>query len=77
MKKEIALVTADFYSEFELYETSDPDDLKGWVSDMVNGRFRKLDDQKHKLIASYDDMETDDAIAKATVTIWCNELVED
>ena len=73
----IVLVTADFYSEFELYETKDPEDLKSWVRDMVNERFRKIDDTKHKIIASHDTMETEEAIKKADITIWCNDLVEE
>ena len=72
-----ALITADFYSEYELYETSDPDDLTNWVRDMVNGRFRKIDDQKHKLITSHDEMDTDEAIKKADTIIYCNDLVEE
>ena len=73
----IVLVTADFYGEYELYQTSDPDDLETWVNDMVNGRFREIDSNKHKLIGDYNTMDTDKAIKMADTTIWCNDLVEE
>ena len=71
------LVTADFYSEFELYETTDPDDLLEWVRDMVNGRFRDLDETKHKLVASHDTMTTEEAIRVANDTIYTSDLDEE
>jgi hypothetical protein len=71
------LVTADFYTEFELYETTDADDLKSWVRDMVNGRTRDLDETKHRIIASHETMDTETAIAEADPIIYMSDLDED
>ena len=76
MKKKI-LVTADFYSEFMLYETSDADDLKNWVRDMVNERFRPLDESKHQLIGSSEEMLSEDAINAADEVVYMGDLEED
>ena len=76
MKKKI-LVTADFYSEFVLYETTDADDLKNWVRDMVNERFRPLDESKHQLIGSSDDLLSEDAINAADEVVYMGDLEED
>lgn len=73
----VILVTADFYSEFELYETTDPDDLKEWVRDMVNGRFRDLDERYHELSATHDTMETEEAIRVADEIIYMSDLDEE
>lgn len=76
MKKKI-LVTADFYSEFVLYETTDADDLKNWVRDMVNERFRPLDESRHQLIGSSDDLLSEDAINAADEVVYMGDLEED
>lgn len=75
-KSKKIFVTEDFYAYFELYETTDPDDFKTWVSDMVNERYRKIDDSKHKLIGDCNTMDTDEATEMADEIIWCNDLVE-
>ena len=75
MKK--ILVTADFYTEFELYETTDADDLKSWVLDMVNGRTRDLDETKHRIIATHETMDTETATAEADDVIYMSDLDED
>lgn len=71
------LVTADFYTEFELYETTDPDDLEQWVSDMVNARTRDLDETKHRIIATHETMDTETATAEADRIIYMADLDED
>lgn len=71
------LVTTDFYSEFELYETTDPDDLKEYLTKLYSGEDVELDEAKHELIGSQDDIDTQDAINAADETIYTYELVED
>lgn len=71
------LVTTDFYSEFELYETTDPDDLKEYLTALYNGESVEIDETKHELIGSQDDIDTQDAINAADETIYCYELTED
>jgi len=71
------LVTADFYSEFELYETSDPEDFKSWVRDMVNERPRDLDESKHQIIGFHETMETEEATKAADEIIYMTDLYEE
>lgn len=71
------LVTTDFFSEFELYETTDPDDLRDYLTRLYNGEDVELDETKHSLIGSCADTDEDEARAAADETIYTYELVED
>lgn len=71
------LVTTDFFSEFELYETTDPDDLRDYLTRLYNGEDVELDETKHTLLGSQDDTETSEARAAADETIYTYELAED
>lgn len=71
------LVTTDFYSEFELYETTDPDDLKEYLTALYNGESVELDETKHTLLGSHDDISADDARAAADEIIYNYELAND
>ena len=73
----IILVTADFYSEYTLYRTSDPEDFKSWVRDMVNERFRPLDESKHEIIGTDDDISSEAALKLADETIYMGDLEEE
>ena len=70
------LVTGDFYSEYELYETNFIDDLKAWIKAALNGENKPLDSNKHKLIGSHDTICTDDAIKQADMTIYVADLMD-
>lgn len=71
------LLASDFYYEYELYETSDPEALKTWIRDMMNGRFSKMDEAKHKLLGTQDDMDADEAQAAADEIIYDGDMYED
>lgn len=71
------LFADSFYSEFELYETSNPEDLKATIKKLVNGEPANIDETQHTIIGSQDDLETDDAINQADETIFSFELYED
>ena len=71
------LLTSDFFYEYDLYETSDPEALKAWIRDMMNGRFSKMDETKHKLIGTQDDLTADEAQAAADEIIYDGDMYED
>lgn len=60
------LITSDFYEEYELYETSDREDLLQTVTDLLNGREHEIDTEKHKTIASSESSTIDAMEARAT-----------
>lgn len=71
------MIASDFYCEYEIYETSAPDDLRAWIKDMINGRFSKLDETKHKVIGSQDDMDTESAVSMADEILYDSDMYED
>lgn len=71
------LLASDFYYEYELYETNDPEALKSWMRDMMNGRFSKMDETKHKLLGSQDDLDLEEAQAAADEIISDSEMYDD
>lgn len=73
----IILVTADFYSEYTVYKTTDAADLKNWVRDMVNERYRPLDESKHALLENHDTISTEEAIEMANEVIYMGDLEEE
>ena len=71
------LFADSFYSEFELYETSNPEDLKATIKKLVNGEPADIDETQHKIIGCQYDLETDEAIKQADETIFSYEFYED
>ena len=71
------LFADDFYSNFELYETKKPEELKAVMKRLANGENAEID-KKHRLIGSSDNnMSTDIAIRKADEIVWASDLIED
>lgn len=70
------LVAADFYTEFELYETEDPANLiKQAVSAYMDGT--EIDTNKHRVIGSQDSMTAEEARGQADKIIFTSELDEE
>lgn len=68
------LVASDFYSEFELYETSDPNGLKDNIKRLINGE--DVDISKHTILGTHDTIDTQEAIAQADKIIYTSELMD-
>ena len=69
MKK--VLIAADFFSNFELYETKSPYGLKNWVAiTTATGEPPELDPDKFKLLGSQDTMTAEEAQKIADETIF-------
>ena len=66
------LVASDFYSEFELYETSDPDGLKDSIKRLINGE--DVDTNKHTILGTHDTIETQEAITQADEVIYISDF---
>lgn len=74
MKK--IMIAADFYTEFELYETEDPADLiKQAASAYMDGT--EIDTNKHRVIGSQDSMTAEEARDQADKIIFTSELDEE
>ena len=71
------LIASDFYSEYELYETDDIDDLREVTRRMANGENCAPDPSKHILLGSQDDYWLEDVQAEADETIFITDLIED
>lgn len=71
------LIASDFYSEYELYETDDIDDLREVTRRMANGEDVSPDETKHTLLGSQDDYWLEDVQAEADETIFITDLIED
>lgn len=70
------LVAADFYTEFELYETEFPEDLiEQATSAYMDGA--EIDTNKHRIIGSHDSMTAEEARDQADKIIFTSELEED
>jgi len=52
----LVLVTSDFYSEYELYRTSDVEDLKEYFRKLLKEENVDPDPAKHELIGNQDDI---------------------
>lgn len=71
------LFANSFYSDFTLYETNNPEDLKTTIKKLVNGEAANIDEAQHKLIGSSEEnLETDEAINQADETIFIFDLYE-
>lgn len=69
------LITSDFYSEYELYETENINGLKNYAALMVlNTPDLELDENKYKLIGNQDTMTTEEAIKQADEIIYIDEI---
>lgn len=68
------LITEDFYSNYELYETEDISELKDYVSLMANGKSAELDETRHILVGSQDDIDTETAIKEADEIIYISDF---
>jgi hypothetical protein len=74
MKK--IMIAADFYTEFELYETESPADLiEQATSAYMDGA--EIDTSKHRLIGSQDSMTAEEARDQADEIIFTSELDEE
>lgn len=68
------LITEDFYTDYELYETEDINELKDYISHMSNGESAELDETRHILIGSQDDIDTETAIKEADEIIYISDF---
>lgn len=67
------LITADFFSDFELYETTDPAALKEAARRaMLYGE--PIADPVHVLTGSIDNMTTEEATAAADMIIYTRDF---
>ena len=72
------LITSDFYSDFELYETEHLNGLKNWIAlSIVSDKPIDLDPKQYKLIGNQDTMDTQDAIDQADETLFTSDFMED
>lgn len=71
------LIASDFYSEYELYETDDLEDLIEVTRRMANGEDITPDENKHTLLGSHDDYFLEDVKAEAEVTLFITDFIED
>lgn len=69
------LIAGDFYSEFELYETSDPDGLKDSIKRLINGE--DVDTNKHTILGTHDTINTQEAIAQADEVVFISDLIDE
>ena len=69
------LVASDFYAEYELYETNDPEDLKEVVKRLATGE--DADTSKHTVLGYQDTMDTQEAIAQADEVVFISDLIDD
>ena len=68
------LIASDFYSEYELYETDDIDDLREVTRRMANGEDWTPDESKHTLLVTQDDYFLEDVKAEAEVTLFITDF---
>ena len=71
------LFADDFYSNFELYETKEPDELKSIIKRLANGEDAEIDKKRRLIGSSNDNLLTDIAIRKADEIVWTSDLIED
>ena len=70
------LITSDFYSEYELYETDNLAGLKNYVALMANGGDTELDPKQYKLLGTDDNITTEDVIKMADEIIYISDYEE-
>ena len=69
------LIAADFFAEFELYETSDPAGLAAWIKQAATeAEPGPLDNKKYRLLASHDNMTTEEARALADHVLFTSDF---
>lgn len=68
------LITSDFYSEYELYETNNVNGLKNYAALMVQNIDVDLDENQYKLLGYQDTLETQEAIEQADEIIYIDEI---
>ena len=69
------LIAADFFAEFELYETSDPAGLVDWIKKAATGTDPgRLDDKKNRLLGSHDNMTTETARSLADRVMFTSDF---
>ena len=70
------LIASDFYAEYELYETNNPEHLKQHIAELVNG-----DDivynEHFECIGNQDTMDTQEAIAQADEVVFISDLIDE
>lgn len=72
------LFADDFYTNYELYNTEHPDELKSIVKRLANGDEADIDESKHHLIGSSEDnLLTDIAIREADEIVFTSDLLDD
>lgn len=71
------LITSDFYSEYELYETDNLAGLENYVSLMVNGGDANLDPEQHKLLGSDNDFAICEVKEMADEFIYITDYIQD
>jgi len=72
----IVMITTDFYADYELYRTEDPEDIKANMIDFIEGT-KEPDKSKHELIGSQDDFWTDEAIEMADEVIFIGDYEQE
>ena len=69
------LIAADFFTEFELYETSKPNGLKNWVAlSLLSAAPIYLDPTKYRLIGNHENMTTEEATKRADKIFYTSEI---
>ncbi len=71
------LITSDFYSEYELYETDNPTGLKNYVALMANGYDVDPDPKQYRLLGSDSDFTTCEAIEMADEIIYVSDYIHE
>lgn len=66
------LIATSFYSEYELYDTNDPDGLVKDIRNMAKGK--EVDTSRHKLLGYQDTIDTQEAIAQADKVVFIDNF---
>jgi len=71
-----ALITTDFFTDFELYDTSDLEGLKAYAKNITEGIVPDLDGSVHAFLGSQDDMTAQEATEAADTIIYLSDIEE-
>ena len=71
------LITSDFYSEYELYETNNLEGLKNYVSLMANGIDVNLNPEQHKLLGTDNNFAICEVKEMADEVIYITDYIHD
>ena len=69
------LITEDFYTDFILYETDNPEALRKYAQEAANGNTEATTDAR--IIGTSDELLSEEAIKAADEIIYLSEYIED